>query len=1828
MPKSRYSHKAGVGPRIDVDMDQQQQVVVSAQAEESEEIAGVGTETIEWLDRRNFFIYMQTRQQNDRNLITRPIKWSELFGELEGKSNFYKTIPLKVSVAAVEKIIKHAPQFEQGLDHNHLPAGFRWVTPDDDNRYLHYDARFKIKQKKDDPVAVVLRDTPVGSVPYKKTIEEVKPENKGFFARVFSAPVEKAVPNETEKLDALIVKHEISSQNCIEAMRNMPAAEKSWWVTLLEQHLNYVPFDNIEKLFETFQSFLEKLKELNVTLPRKCEIQDVQNLPVTLGRIHTLLENAKASERQSQLDCVHGLDLSSTGAVLALRCFAYHNEHLAYITPEMRFTEDRWNAEYGYIRDENLTLATLNTKEYKNKWVEILLQNFWRGVARQKNQLGISFYQEAITQIIKEGYSVAITSELGFVLLQCTTNMAAWACEQYSETVMKQAVKDLISLPSITVFPPSASIPALRKLWEREALSNGHAFQIRFIDTSSGDQLLNPMPLPLSMDVGFSIKKAVGPLSLAAFAGSMATDDKATQEKVINYLLDGAMALIDAYDMSPNGFMRGMEFYSLQGTGATTSRTKEILTYKKVISALKVAHVKGWNKYGPLLLRDHCRDSFVLVMSNVSAFSLSVETATRAFEVARNLRWDFCNELNGILSVLASNNNLTPEIFMKLLDLQFDPSSRESFVEAVYALVGANFGGLSVGALKEKLLSRKVHRQHLEKLATLLSQKVSDSTAQAQILSLFQNCVHTWQPLTEYSLVIHKLVRVRDDFMMTNQDFIQFLALLSEYVGHGVDSLNKLLDQVIAERHLSLFQFMTYALRGRELPTQSTLDKITVFYSLKHLMDENNRLLSQQLLWPVLAEAFSKEDITTARAKELVSQIYALVEPLDASTSHMKPLILTFLQKLIAVSSDLSTDIALLKTLMMRYANDLSLVEALLFHYQDQPAVLIDILRSTSQDSDKNSALMRVVTKLAAAHGTRPTSMDVRAVVDSSVITGDVLNTIYIAPPYMSLSSIINKEDIEDIRGAHQDFTSEPYPRTENNVFDSAKAQSVIRTVNKTSLNISADALRDTLHDRRQKTSEEILSNLSAIKSHSTLTPERAYMLVAGTLEMLYRSSGIELNTTQVMAVMLGLLGAPHMALQIESGEGKSRVMMTMAACQQLLGKTVDFVTSNMQLAMRDCLEYDPFFRALDIKTKLIYSSTGVNEYNDGTLHFSTAAQLSLFRNKIRATGNLDHPALNIPHAQRSCLLDEGDATFYDSIERYNFSKNIDSEEDTTWIYPLLVEYIKESDDNAESQDEVTRFRQFVNSKHPSRSDVIAHISPMRIKHWVEAACVAEALIADRHFVVEKNAILFTPEGMIMADKALVRHNNRVAPQSTYSHGVHQCLHARLNYERKKALAPGEVSFDLPFHIEPERHILYSSSAEQLLHHYDDGKIFTVTGTLGSALERQEAKSKYDFDFVNIPRHNKLKRKDLPVYLLRDQAQQFERILKYIRANTDRPILIVCEDDDASAELNEYLSRHMQNNNLQRLHSLNSAEEEAQMINSAKRDGMVTVSTDMVGRGTDIHVPSDHAKGLMVLETYLPTERDLSQAINRAGRFGAEGESRLILNKQTLKERVHTDSLKSGAVNFYHEPERYIQLRQTEIEKRNQTTRLIGEYEMRVKKCVTDMFYVHYQRLAEGNKDGALKTWADFQYDMDILWSQSQNTLNETLDLLRPDTVAINHTFDEYKAQVKQLWNQRFINLEYTDMEPSSVSVSNEMISVPSKAVVHHQWDEALAGRAKTFCHMFEESRALLKGERSVFANSRAWWNGHGVLFADTRATLSGKRNVFANTRASMNNKP
>lgn len=810
----------------------------------------------------------------------------------------------------------------------------------------------------------------------------------------------------------------------------------------------------------------------------------------------------------------------------------------------------------------------------------------------------------------------------------------------------------------------------------------------------------------------------------------------------------------------------------------------------------------------------------------------------------------------------------------------------------------------------------------------------------------------------------------------------------------------------------------------------------------------------------------------------------------------------------------------------------------------------------------------------------------------------------------------------------------------------------------------------------------ETTALLEEIKTFKSADEPDKTRLLALMAELLYRTKGLpdnstgdkqewgrsfEINTTQYLALHAMLASGAHVTSQIATGEGKSRIMMIAIACQYALGQTVDFVTSDMSLATRDYLEYQAFFKALGAKTNLIYAQMPAKEYQQGGIHFSDAANLSLFRNKARSEGQGDL-VIASNSSKRCLLLDEADKTFFDSSDtRFNYSTQADTAIcDMPWIYEYMVEFFETPAHTAlyyanadacnqafisfakgKGLDDKALARLIPNPKIPRQV-----ITANQLEAWQKAAITALTLELDKDFILKDQVNIQTKTGPKTVSEAQLVIGGRASASSKLSFGVHQCLHARLN--RLRHLSQGSSPLERalralthPFHVDSESQIVYSSTGKALIDDYAEGELLAVTGTMGSIQERIEAadlygKSTTPMAFIEVPRHKRSKRADLPVSITTGKAQQQHQILESIRASlkASQPVLLVCENDDESAQLQDFLKAQLTPNeqsSLVRISAQTSMENERKHVdNAAGKKGSITLSTAMLGRGTDIRLHDDAKnEGLNVIATYLPKERDYLQIIGRAGRFGAKGTSRLILDKTRVQKQVGEPL----PTDFYTATEAYLASVHRRLDTQIQRHRVVKHHVGGIRLKFTNQFFnTCYKPLIDAcpqNKEALLNTWREFFDVTDKLWNETWPHIAVELSQPDCDVAKINALLEQYQADFMSQWDWMRESLKETvgkTTSPSDASIDIEKVlaidPVPSfalslqekvhlqvqntvdkktlKTIVAAHYDPAYVGRAVIYNQFADGLKAFFKnlasayrGQTPWFPNFQAAWNGN-----------------------------
>ena len=170
-------------------------------------------------------------------------------------------------------------------------------------------------------------------------------------------------------------------------------------------------------------------------------------------------------------------------------------------------------------------------------------------------------------------------------------------------------------------------------------------------------------------------------------------------------------------------------------------------------------------------------------------------------------------------------------------------------------------------------------------------------------------------------------------------------------------------------------------------------------------------------------------------------------------------------------------------------------------------------------------------------------------------------------------------------------------------------------------------------------------------------------------------------------------------------------------------------------------------------------------------------------------------------------------------------------------------------------------------------------------------------------------------------------------------------------------------------------------------------KLAGMTGT--AETEAGEFWNIYKLDVVVIPTNKPIARNDMNDRIYRTKREKYNAVIDEIvnMVNQGRPVLV----GTTSVEISELLSKML---NIRKIkHNVLNAklhQQEAQVVAEAGRAGVVTIATNMAGRGTDIKLTPEvkEAGGLAIIGTERHESRRVDRQLRgRAGRQGDPGSS-------------------------------------------------------------------------------------------------------------------------------------------------------------------------------------------------------------------------------------------
>ena len=263
----------------------------------------------------------------------------------------------------------------------------------------------------------------------------------------------------------------------------------------------------------------------------------------------------------------------------------------------------------------------------------------------------------------------------------------------------------------------------------------------------------------------------------------------------------------------------------------------------------------------------------------------------------------------------------------------------------------------------------------------------------------------------------------------------------------------------------------------------------------------------------------------------------------------------------------------------------------------------------------------------------------------------------------------------------------------------------------------------------------------------------------------------------------------------------------------------------------------------------------------------------------------------------------------------------------------------------------------------------LADANNMELQHHINQALKARNLMhRDIDYVVKDGQVIIVDE-----------FTGRLMFGRRYSDGLHQAIEAKEGVK-----------------IERESQTLATITFQNYFRMY--GKLAGMTGT--AKTEEDEFRAIYNLDVVEIPTNMPMIREDNPDAVYKNKRGKFNAAVEEIVRLHEKgqPVLV----GTISVETSEMLSDMLKKRGVP--HEVLNAkyhEKEAQIVAQAGQRGMVTISTNMAGRGTDI-VLGESVKELGGLHI-LGTERHESRRIDnqlrgRAGRQGDPGSSRFFIS--------------------------------------------------------------------------------------------------------------------------------------------------------------------------------------------------------------------------------------
>jgi len=408
---------------------------------------------------------------------------------------------------------------------------------------------------------------------------------------------------------------------------------------------------------------------------------------------------------------------------------------------------------------------------------------------------------------------------------------------------------------------------------------------------------------------------------------------------------------------------------------------------------------------------------------------------------------------------------------------------------------------------------------------------------------------------------------------------------------------------------------------------------------------------------------------------------------------------------------------------------------------------------------------------------------------------------------------------------------------------------------------------------------------------------------------------------------------------EMRTGEGKTLVATLPAYLNALSGKGVHVVTVNDYLARRDSEWMGRIHGFLGLSVGVNLSQMEHEEKQKAYAADITYGTNNEFGFDYLRDNMVYHPSERVQRKLNFAIVDEVDSILIDEartplIISGQADDNVEMYVRINQLAPMLVKQEAEDGPGDYSVDEKAHQVLLTEAGHERAEELLTQaglLAPgtslydaanITLMHHVYAALRAHALFhRDQHYVVQDGEIIIVDE-----------FTGRLMSGRRWSEGLHQAV------EAKEGVA-----------IQRENQTLASITFQNYFRMYS--KLAGMTGTADT--EAFEFHQIYGLETVVIPTHRPMVRQDMMDKVYRTAKERYDAVITDIRDCYDRgqPVLV----GTTSIENSEYISTLLTKAKLP--HQVLNAKQharEAEIVAQAGRPKMITIATNMAGRGTDI----------------------------------------------------------------------------------------------------------------------------------------------------------------------------------------------------------------------------------------------------------------------------------